>query len=115
MDAKLEAIVDQFKARLDELVPQGCREKSLSATNIEQAQLWAERARTVTGDNPLGLRLYANPEAVGWLGWIMGKGGVEAWVRLNGSILPHSQVENPPAPEEDLQEWFRQRDTGAEA
>jgi hypothetical protein len=114
VDAKLESIVDQFKARLDELVPQGCRDKSLAVTNIEQAQLWAERARTVTGDNQLGLRLYSNPEAVGWRGWIMGKGGVEAWVRLDGSILPHSQVEDPPVPEENREEWFAGREGGAE-
>jgi hypothetical protein len=87
VDAKLDQIVEDFKARLNELCPGGSREKSLAQTNIEQAQLWAEQARGVAGDDPPIFHAYGDPVAVGWKGWISRKGGVEAFVTLDGVLV----------------------------
>lgn len=90
MDVKLDTLAEEFRNRVEELVPGGCREKSLAITNLEQAVLWAERARNVTG-GVSRLRLYNNPKEVGWLGYIEGDQGrgVEAWVTLEAQVIPN--------------------------
>lgn len=50
----------------------------------------------LAGDDPVKLRLYQLPQAVGWLGYLEGKGGVEAWVTLDGICVPNKHgIETP--------------------
>lgn len=96
MDIQLDTIVEQFKARLDELVPVGSRLKSISLTNLETAHLFAEKARNEAGGKSR-LHLYGNPEAVGWLGYIesdQGR-GVEYWITLKGEVIPNTHTLDP--------------------
>jgi hypothetical protein len=90
VDAKLESIVDQFKERLNELVPTGCREKSLAITNIEQAQLWAETARRIA--HPATVFRRYSGKVPGWMGWIEWGGVLEAFVAEDGEIVPISRI-----------------------
>lgn len=90
MDAKLEEIVEQFCARVDELVPVACREKSLAKTNIEQAQDWAERGRRVA--HPASVFHRYEGAVPGWTGWIEWGGMTEAFVAENGEIVPTSRI-----------------------
>lgn len=105
MDAHLNGIVDQFKNRLNELVPGGCREKSLSITHLETAQMWAEAARgtQIVRLAELELKLYANPEAVGWRGYLQAPEGaerpIEAFIGLDGKIfVPGRNLDPDTAP-----------------
>lgn len=89
MDAKLESIVDMFRTRLDELVPEGSRTKSIALTHLETAQMYAEKARPYRHRY---LRLYHEPRA-GWLGYVEEDGGgVVAWISLQGEWVPPSDL-----------------------
>lgn len=105
MDAHLDGIVDQFTSRLNELVPGGCREKSLAVTHLETAQMWAEAARgtQIVRLAELELKLYADPEAVGWRGYLQAptraERPIEAFIGLDGKIfVPGRNLDPETAP-----------------
>lgn len=102
-DTKLATLAQHLAERIDELVPGGCREKSLAYTNLEQAILWAERARELTTVETIeGMRwhLYQGGPKAGYSGYVerVGEDAPEGHERIVYWLAADGQVQRPAQP-----------------